>query len=55
MQERARFLCSYYSDAEVVGIGFNCREYTDFFVDRNGDLLHLRVYGRTGTFVITEK
>ena len=55
MQERARFLASLYTDMEIVGIGVQSDKYTDFYCDRNGDLLHFRVYGTAGSYVVVEK
>ena len=55
MQERARFLANIYTDIEIIGIGVTSDKYTDFYVNRNGDILHFRVYGTAGSYVITEK
>ena len=53
--ERALYLISVISDIEVVGLGIEDYDFTEFFVDRNGDYECYRVYGLNGKYRITER
>lgn len=52
MQERARFLASLVN-MEIVGIGIEAPEYTDFYLEDSDKEIHImRVFGKVGSYVV---
>ena len=53
--DRAIFLVTRFNDAEIVGIGIEAPEFTEFIINRNGDIECFRVYGSNGKFSMYER